>query len=108
MTREISFPGATAAQATRWAQELEKIVRESPVSAEAHLEGDPAAQDLGATLVLVLGAPAVVVVAHGIAAFIKRRGVRVVIRGEHKEVTITGAESTDLAPIVEAALRDPQ
>jgi hypothetical protein len=110
MTREISFPGATPAQATQWAQELEKMVRESPVSAEVGFKGDPEAQDFGGTLILVLGAPAVVVIAHGIAAFIKSRGRTVSIKGEgkDKQVTITGAESGDLASIVEAALKDPQ
>ncbi|MGE0863203.1 MAG: hypothetical protein AB7P34_04805 [Vicinamibacterales bacterium] len=110
MTREIGFPGATPAQAAQWAQELERMVRESPVSAEARLKGDPAAQDFGGTLILVLGAPAVVVVAQGIAAFIRLRGRAVSIKGEgkDKEIMITGAESGDLASIVEAALKDPQ
>lgn len=68
---------------------------------------DPSHQDFGATLVLVLGTPAIIAVAKGIEAFLKRHRVRITIEcddgkeGKRKLVAV-GLESGDAARIAEA------
>jgi hypothetical protein len=61
-------------------------------------------QDLGATLVIVLGTPAAIAVAKGIHDFISKRGSRVVIETPEGSVIANGdgAENIDVAKTVEA------
>ena len=73
----VHFEGLTAAEAGVAAQSLQQLLAESSPEVEATLERDRSeALDMGATLVLLLGAPAIIAVAKGIAAFIGKRGDR--------------------------------
>jgi hypothetical protein len=70
----LSFEGADVAEANRFAAELAQRLRD----ADAPIDGrearaDPSAQDFGATLVLLLGAPAVVALAKGVSAWLAMR-----------------------------------
>ena len=70
------------------------------ISAEIRKE-DSSTQDFGTTLVLVLGAPAVVAVAKGIADFLRRNRGKLLIEISGKKLVFEGS-STDAARIVEA------
>jgi len=62
---------------------------------------DATTQDFGATLVLVLGTPAVIAVASGIASFLKRHHAKLSIFADGRLV-VEGVEGKDMARIVEA------
>jgi hypothetical protein len=61
-------------------------------------------QDFGATLILVLGTPAVLAVAKGIYEFIAKTGSHVVVRTPEGEVVARGgaADNIDIAATAEA------
>jgi hypothetical protein len=63
-----------------------------------------ATQDLGTAVALVLGAPAVVVVARGIANFLAKRGTTARIETPHGRIVLTGdaVSSRQLVEIVKA------
>jgi hypothetical protein len=71
------------------------------VSAEIVKENQ-STQDFGATLVLVLGAPAVVVIAKGITDYLSRTGATLTIQDRNGKVIAKNIKSTDAARIVEA------
>ncbi len=60
--------------------------------------------DFGTTLVLVLGAPAMVVTARGIANYLTRAGVKVKIK--NGEIETVGVDGKDVAQIVKAIKGD--
>lgn len=68
-------------------------------------QADPKSQDFGATLVLVLGAPAVVVLAKGIRDWLARTpNATISIRTPQGEVIATGLKSEDAASIADRLL----
>ena len=68
------------------------------------LKEDPEKQDFGTTLAIVLGTPAAIAICKGIAAYIAKRGDRVVIETPQGHVIASGDASTniDVARVVEA------
>jgi hypothetical protein len=71
----LSFPDESAAEASRLAAELRDFIAESTPNARAELQrSDEHAMDFGATLAVVLGTPAAIALANGIAGWLKRRG----------------------------------
>jgi len=70
----LSFEGADVAEANRFAAELAEQLREADAPIEVReTRVDPSSQDFGATLVLLLGAPAVVALAKGVSAWLAMR-----------------------------------
>jgi hypothetical protein len=102
----IRFENETAASASQKAYELrEKLLDISPdVSAEI-TKDDQSTQDFGATLVLVLGTPVLVIVAKGISDYLTRTGGSITIEEREGKITKIKAEnvkSNDVARIIEA------
>jgi hypothetical protein len=103
---EISFPGIptdeAAALAESLASDLTGSVKDDgrPVVPEIRKE-DKQAQDFGATLILVLGAPAVVVLANAIRDWVRRNDRGEVIINVNG-TTIRNVAGKDAAEIVKA------
>jgi hypothetical protein len=101
----IGFQGVTPDVANILAELLASDVRREvrdegrPIEAEVK-RTDPTAMDFGTTLVLVLGAPAVVVLARAVRDWAKRTGnnATISINGN----TINNVASEDVAAIVKA------
>jgi hypothetical protein len=92
----IRFPDIELGAAGRAAQDLRAQLQDDVPHAAIELRRDDAAnQDLGATLIAVLGTPALVVLAHGVAAWIKRRGVAVELEIEGRKTTLRAAGAID-------------
>jgi hypothetical protein len=110
----ISFPGKTTAEANVLAAELQNEIQMSgePVKVERVRE-NPDSQDFGATLLLVLAAPAavelakgaapaLVELAKGIAAWMRRKGTSISVKCGDKDVVVKDVDSTDLPGVMAA------
>jgi hypothetical protein len=105
---ELRFEGITLDEGNVLAKELEAEIRASHKDVEARVsKDDKTNQDFGATLVLMLGTPAVVIVARAIADYIQRRGVSVSITPAGG-VSITGVKSGDVANVVKNLPKTPK
>jgi hypothetical protein len=72
---EIELVEASPADASQLASELrEYLLDEEPDLDVEQARSDPASQDLGATLILLLAAPSITAVARGLARWVERRG----------------------------------
>ncbi|MCW5704594.1 MAG: hypothetical protein KIT82_18670 [Bradyrhizobium sp.] len=89
---EISFVGATPADASRLADDLAAYVRMHIDGAEVRVIGGSSdAMDFGATVALVLGTPAVIILARGIADWVRRQGdPDLLIKTAKGSVTVKG------------------
>lgn len=110
----LRFEGLSAAEAGLAAQGLQQLLAEAAPEVDVTLQRDRAeAQDMGASLVLLLGTPAIIAVAKGIAAYIGKRGERrgtlvverVAADGSTERVHFDG-DSVDAAKVAQA-LRGP-
>lgn len=99
----ISFAGLNAAEAGDKAALLVDALRDAAPEVQAdRRRADGEAQDLGVTVALILGAPAIVAIAKGIASFIARERPGVlVIETKDGKVLFTG-DSGDAATIAAA------
>jgi hypothetical protein len=88
VTLAIRFPGLEVGEAGRAAQQLRNAILDDVPGMKVDIEkDDPTNQDFGATLIAVLGTQAAIMLARGIATWIKQRGTSV-------EVTIDGEKTT--------------
>jgi len=74
----IKFEGGDLAQANSYAAELRDALLEAAADKQADIDvsvskGDATTMDFGATLIIILGTPAVVAVAKGVADWLKKR-----------------------------------
>jgi hypothetical protein len=104
---KIIFPDLDDAQAHEEAQSLlSEIKQDSELRPHLELEqttivrSDKEAMDFGATLIAVLGTPAVIILARAIKAWVERTGVAIQLNN----VRIENVRSQDLAAIVQAIL----
>lgn len=100
-TYYFTFDEVSPADANRYAEELGELLRNaSPdVSVERKRE-NPLTQDFGATLVLILGTPAVVTVARVIGNWLALRRGTISIQRENGEITkITATNLTNEAQL---------
>ena len=102
-TFRIRFENATTAEANQRASELREILLDitPDVSVEV-IKEDQSTQDFGSTLVLVLGAPAIIVIEKGIADYLSRLGGSITIEDKSGKVIAKGIQSKDAARIAEA------
>ena len=102
----IRFEGVSLAEAGRLAARLRSDMLDVTPDVEATVEkADPSTQDPGSILVLVLGTPAIIAVARGLASFIRReRAASIVIESDGK-VIAEGLRSEDAAKIAEVMAR---
>ncbi len=104
-TIAIRFPELELSDAGRAARNLrEQILDDAPgVDADVRKD-DSSTMDFGATLILVLGTPAVVALAQGIAKWMMRERTVLEIESDGKTVKIhaEGTLNENVARIVEA------
>ena len=99
----ITFPGASTADANRYAAELASALREvdQDLKAEQHRDREDT-QDFGATLIVILGTASVTAIAKGVAAWLARHsGARIQINADGS-VIASNLDSADAARIAEA------
>ena len=106
---EIGFGGAAPADATRLAEDLVAFVKTELSGVEAETIGDaPDAMDFGAGIALLLGTPAIIALARGLADWTRRQGdPDLVITTKKGSVTVKGG--LDLATkkeLILAALKN--
>jgi len=110
----IRFDGLSSAEASVEAQRLQEMLTDGSPDIDVKLRRERAeSMDMGATLVLVLGTPAIIMLAKGLAAWLGQRGKRsgslVVERvradGSIERFSFDG-DSADAATVAEA-LRSP-
>lgn len=97
----LRFDDVSSADANRYADELRALLLDtSPnVSVERKRE-NPSTQDLGATLVLILGTPAAVAIAKAIGNWLVLRRGTITIESENGEITkITASNMTNDAQL---------
>jgi hypothetical protein len=108
MSQEIlvKFEGLDAAKANKAAVELrQRLLRIADPGTRIEIrKDDPNTQDLGATLVLVLGTPAIIALVKGIRDFIAKTGDAVVIETPNGRVVARGsaADNINVAKTVDA------
>jgi hypothetical protein len=97
----IQFPELTAAEASIAASDLAAELSGLCQDLELRLiRLDEATQDLGTGIALVLGAPAAVIVARGIATFLSKRGTTASIETPRGRIVLTG-DAVSSRPLVE-------
>ena len=106
----VRFEGLSPGEAGIEAQRLQELLSDASPDVSVMLQRERAeSMDMGATLVLLLGTPAIIAVAKGIATFLKQRGPRagdlIVERvgadGRIERFRFTG-DSADAARVAEA------
>jgi hypothetical protein len=105
----VRFEGLNAAEAGEKAALLVEALRGAAPSVRADIvRTDREAMDMGATVALLLSAPAIVAVAKGIASFIAReRPGTLRIERKDGKVLFSG-DSSDAAKIAAAFARGPR
>ncbi len=108
----LTFETETAAQANQYAADLAQHLKAAAPAVDARQRRtDPNAQDFGASIVLILGAPAVVALAKGIADWLRMSQTaksKLVIRDKNRNtvIEIDNARSSDLRALLEGKLGD--
>jgi hypothetical protein len=98
---EIRFDGVPANEAGIKAKRLRQALLDVAPDVELALaKDDPTNQELGATLVLLLGTPAFIAVANGIAAYLARDRAKITI-SKGGEVVAEGISGQDAVRIAE-------
>lgn len=103
-TYHLRFAGTTEGEGNRLAAELRESLLDAHKSISAErTRDDHDSQDFGATLVLVLGTPAVVAAAAGIKAFLSRANASgLEVRTPQGTLIASNLESKDVSEIVRA------
>jgi hypothetical protein len=102
-TFNIRFENVSAAEASQKASQLRAILLDlSPDASAEVIKDNQSTQDFGTVLVLVLGTPAVVIIAKGIADYLSRVGGTITIEDKNGKVIAKGIQSKDAARIAEA------
>lgn len=99
---EIKFEDLSPADASAHAADLREALLDASPAVDVELKrSDAATMDFGATLVLVLGTPAVIAIAKGIAAFLARERAGTLVIEQDGRVVFKG-NSSDAAKIAAA------
>jgi|SRR5579859_6716425 len=102
----VTFENGSVADANRWASELKESILDIASDIEVEQKRDnPYSQDLGATLSLVLGTPAVIAVAKALGNWLTlHRQAGITIKTSHGEVIGTNLTSKDVMKLAELLL----
>jgi hypothetical protein len=102
----IKFDGISVAEANLYAEELRDLLLDAASDVEVDRKrDDPSTQDFGATLVLVLGTPAVAVIAKALGDWlILRRQAGITIKTANGEIIGTNLTSKDAMKLAELLL----
>jgi hypothetical protein len=102
----ITFETGSVADANRWAIELKEYILDATDEVSVEQQRDnPSSQDLGATLSLVLGAPAVLTVAKALGQWlVLHRETSITIKTPQGEIIGTKLSSKDALRLAELML----
>jgi hypothetical protein len=100
----LSFEGATVADGNRYSEDLRsQLLDADPGLSVERIRTDDSTMDFGATLVLVLGAPATVAAARAILAWAKRNNrASIVVKTRSGTLVAKNLESKDVAEVAKA------
>jgi hypothetical protein len=98
----LSFTGVSEAEANRFAEELRAALLDATTGiAVQRRRENPLAQDLGATLVLIMGTPALVAAVNAISNWLqKRRSATLMIVTGEKKVIAENLTNKDAAQLL--------
>lgn len=92
------------AEANKLAEDLQLYLSNTQQITLSRIKDDENAQDFGATLVLVLGTPAIVAIAKGIQTWLsKRNNVTITIKTSKGEVVASGISGKDIPEVFKGA-----
>lgn len=96
----ITFDNVSLADANRYAEELRSALLDASDGIEVQRSRDhPRTQDIGSTLVLVLGTPAAAGVVKAIADWLARRNATVTIETADKHIRVQNISSKNAAEL---------
>jgi|HubBroStandDraft_1064217.scaffolds.fasta_scaffold307236_2 hypothetical protein len=99
----ITFPGASAGEANRYAAALAAAIRNSDRNVKAEQRRDQAdTQDLGTTVAVILGTASITEVAKGVASWLARHSGAKIQISTDGSVIASNLDSGDAARIAEA------
>jgi hypothetical protein len=98
----VSLDGLTKRDADALVDDLLTDLRRSGIKDASRLREDERTQDFGATLVLVLGTPAVLAAIKAIRDWATRKNAGVIIRKKNGDVIVKGLESKDVAEVAKS------
>jgi len=105
-TFRIIFENESSVEAGKKAQQLrDAILNSSPDVTAEIVKDDQSTQDLGTTIVLILGSSSVIAVAKGIANYLSRDRASITIETKDGKVVGTNISGEDAARMVEACFR---
>lgn len=98
----LSFDGISEAEANRYAEELREVLLDATTEIAVQRQREnQLAQDLGASLVLIMGTPAVVAVVHALGNWLqKRHSAQLTIMTGEKKMVVEGVNNKDLEPLL--------
>ena len=99
----IKFEGVSAAYASRYADELKNMILEAARDVKVdRRRDDTRTQDFGATLVLILGTPAVIAVAKAVGDWLRlRQSASITIENSDGKTTAKNLTSKDAYRLAE-------
>ena len=105
-TYTITFENVSSADANRYAEELRNALLDASDGVEVQRRRDnPRTQDVGSTLVLVLGTPAVVTVVKAIGDWLKlRHNASLTVETADKHIHVENISSKNAAELARILL----
>lgn len=102
----LSFEGVSEAEANRYAEELREVLLDAEASLAVQRQREnPLTQDLGASLVLIMGTPAVLAAVQAIGNWLqKRRSASLTIVTAEKKIVAENLTNKDAAHLLELFL----
>ena len=102
----IRFPGASTAQANKWAADLKQTLEEAHREVQIDQTKDrEETMDMGATLGIILGSAAVTAIAKGIQAWLTKRQDASIEFAKDGRVTAKGLRGKDALALAEMILK---
>lgn len=98
----LSFEGVSAAEENQYAEELREALLDATTAITVQRQREnPLAQDLGATLVLIMGTPALVAAVNAIGNWLqKRRSASLTIVTAEKKIVAENLTNKDAAQLL--------
>ena len=102
----LSFTGVSEAEANRYAEELREVLLDATTEITVQRQREnPLAQDLGATLALIMGTPAVVAAVQAIGNWLqKRSSASLTIVTAEKKIVAENLTNKDAAHLLQLFL----
>jgi hypothetical protein len=98
----VSLDGLSKAETDSLVDNLLEELHRGGFKDVSRLREDERTQDFGATLILVLGTPAVIAAIKAIRDWSTRKNAAAIIRKKNGELVVKGLESKDVADVAKA------